>query len=295
MKVGRGISMVQVFAKKVWGLGIDKWPLLTFSSDGYRQSYLKRAEPDALVCLIATKGKNSKSEDKGRILGIVECGSALVNAESILLKVNGGKLEERTYENGKFKWPYGLSLERAWYFPDKPIAADVVGKLHFSSVRGCERLSDEAARRVLRLRRTEANPDIELFLPPPDLGNPSRKGGVAKPARGVPPAVSGYQVTRTKLTSFVYVLHFQETDIFKVGWAFDVEARAKDINQHIPSEVLPQQWEIFLWRRYDDQFQAYEAEQLLLRGPLKKYRTQGERVRIGERELRLIWDKFAGV
>ncbi|MGB8322435.1 MAG: hypothetical protein WCE52_05680 [Candidatus Acidiferrum sp.] len=262
--------MVQVFATKVWGLDFDGAPLLVFSKDGNRRSYLNRAEPDALVCLVATKGKNTKDDDKGKILGIVKCGSVLVNAESHLLKISGSKRAGRDYDDhGNFKWPYGLSLKRAWYFPDEPIAADVIGKLHFSSVSGCELLSDKAARRVLRERRTAAHlTDIELFAPPSK--NSRRKSGVAKPGRGPPPAVSGYQVTRTKMTSFVYVLHFQNMDIFKVGWAFDVEARAKDINQHIPSEVLRQQWEIFLWRRYSDQFQAYDAEQRLLRGPLKK-------------------------
>jgi hypothetical protein len=265
-----------------------------FSKEGNRKSYLNRANPGALVCLVATKGKNTKEEDKGRILGIVETGSALVNAESLILKMNGGKISRRDYdEHGNFKWPYGVSLKKAWYFPEKPIADDIIGRLNFSSVSGCELLSGEAARRVLRKKRTAAHlTDVELFPTPPDSKDPPLNDSKNKPARGVPPAVSGYQVTRTKMTSFVYVLHFQGTDIFKAGWAFDVVARARDINQHIPSEVLQQQWEVFLWRRYSDQFQAYGAEQRLLQGPLKKYRTQGERFKIGEKDLRLIWDKF---
>ena len=287
--------MVQVFATKVWGLDFDYWPLLTFPTDGYRKSFIKRTAENDLVCLVATKGNNTSLENKGRILGLVECGSALVNAESILLEINNGRpLPDRNYENGHFKWPFGISLKQAWYFPEKPIAAETIGNLDWSSVRGCQLLSNVDANRILRLKRVDAHlRDIGLFVPAarPEQAPRSPLTGTG-PALGVPPAVSGYQVTRTKTTSFVYVLKFQNTDIFKVGWAFDVEARAKDINQHIPTEILDQQWEIFLWRKYDNQFLAYEAEQRLLQGDLKKYRTIGERVKIAEKALRDIWAKF---
>jgi hypothetical protein len=284
--------MVQVFATKVWGLNFAAVPLLVFSKEGNRQSYLNRAEPGALVCLVATKGKNTRDEDRGKVLGIVEAGSVLVNAESLLL--DRGKIPKRDRdEDGRYKWPYGLSLQKAWYFSEKPVADKLIGKLHFSSVSGCELLSEKAARRVLREKRSDVRAtDLELFLRPANSRDPGRKNNGPKPALGVPPGVSGYQVTRRKMTSFVYILRFQNTDIFKVGWAFDVQARARDINQHIPSEVLDQQWEVFLWREYPDQFYAYDAEQRLLQGPLKKHRTRGERFTIGENALRSIWRKF---
>jgi len=285
--------MVQVFATKVWGLDFATWPLLTFPANGYRQSFLQKALDDDLVCFVATKGKNVNKGDKGRLLGVATVSSVMVNSESVLLKVRGDQpLDQRNYENGRFKWPFGLVLREAWYVPAKPVFDNVIGrKLKWSSVRGCEQLSPGEARAVLRLKRTPF--DLKnLGLAASVKLRPKTPPGPAVSAhrpKGIVPPTAGYQVMLRKMPAFVYVLSFQESDIFKVGWAFDVQARTKDINQHIPTEILQRQWEIFLWREYPDQFQAYAAEQSLLQGPLKKYWTKGERVKMGEDALRAIW------
>jgi hypothetical protein len=285
--------MVQVFATKVWGLDFATWPLLTFPTEGYRRSFLRKAHDDDLVCFVATKGKKVADDDKGKLLGVAKVSSVMVNSESVLRKIRGDQpLSQRNYENGRFKWPFGLVLREAWYVPMKPTFDNVIGrKLKWSSVRGCELLSPDEARTVLGLKRTPFDlKDLDLVAPikspaeTPTEPETSRHG-----PRGIVPPTAGYHVTHKKMTAFVYVLNFQESDIFKIGWAFDVEARAKDINQHIPSEILQRQWEIFLWRKFPDQFQAYAAEQSLLQGPLRKYWTKGERVKIGAGKLRAMW------
>jgi hypothetical protein len=282
--------MVQVFATKVYGYDPSKSPVLTFPTMGFLKAFKKKAEADALVCWVGTKGKETDEIYRGRILGIAECGSNVIDTESLLLKLNYGQpLASRNYRSGKFRYPYGITLKRAWEFPERPLAADVIGRLGWAAVRGCELLSEKVATRVLRLKKVKVPlPDVGLLLPGPPTSR--KKGEVpVKPSRAPPPTDSGYEVTREKKTAFVYIFRFERTNIFKVGWAFDVELRVNDINQHIPSEVLDQQWGIFLWNRYADQWKAYHAEQFLLNGPLKRYRTTGERVQIREKELRRIW------
>jgi hypothetical protein len=166
-------------------------------------------------------------------------------------------------------------LREAWTAEGKPVFEDVIGrKLKWSSVRGCELLKKREALKTLQLKKTVFNmPNVDLVAPNETPSGTTRREP-ATSGRGPVPTVAGYWVTRTEMTSYVYVLNFEGTDIFKVGWASDVDARAKDINQHVPSEILQRQWEIFLWRRYPDQFEAYAAEQKLLTGPSKNIRLK---------------------
>jgi hypothetical protein len=285
----------KVFVTKQWGVNFERNPLLVFSTFGYRQSFIDKADEDDFVCIVATKGKPSVKENAGRLLGIAQCDYRLVDSESLLLKLrNNEPFPSRDYKNGKYKWPFGVSLRQAWYFSDKPVFKTLFGRNpKMSSVRGCELLSSSEARTILGL------PRFEVPLPSINFGSSglptddSNKAFGRRGSNGVPPTTGGFFITRERMTAFLYVLKFQDTDIFKVGWAFNVDARANDINKHIPSEIFgDQNWKPILWRKFTDQFAAFSAEQRLLNGPLKGRRTEGERVKLGEQELRAIWTKF---
>jgi hypothetical protein len=84
-------------------------PLLVFSTTGFRRAFLWKAHDGDFVCFVATKGKNTAGDDKGRLLGIATVSSVMINAEGLLLKLGDDrKRNPVNYENGHYKWPFGI-------------------------------------------------------------------------------------------------------------------------------------------------------------------------------------------
>lgn len=88
--------------------------------------------------------------------------------------------------------------------------------------------------------------------------------------------------------AFVYGLRFGNRNIWKVGWAVHVGKRLKLINDHIPVEVIQEQWKLVYEEPMPSKRQAFAAEQRLLM-MLQRWRTRGERVNCTEKEFAAAW------
>lgn len=77
--------------------------------------------------------------------------------------------------------------------------------------------------------------------------------------------------------SFVYILQFGSNDVWKVGRAKDVSVRLRQINKHVPFEILSQKWWIFAKVKCASFRSAHLNEQHLL-SILEASRTVGERI-----------------
>jgi hypothetical protein len=83
-------------------------------------------------------------------------------------------------------------------------------------------------------------------------------------------------------------MRYGNSDVWKVGYAINVEARLIDINTHIPVEITRCQWMHFARHPWASPALAYRVEQSLL-AALAQYRTSGERVQCSEAELLTAW------
>lgn len=88
--------------------------------------------------------------------------------------------------------------------------------------------------------------------------------------------------------AFVYALRFGTYDIWKVGWAVDVKERLRQINSHIPHEVLKAHWSLEFQQSMPSKTRAFEVEQLVL-ASLAAHRTQGERMNCSQKVFLEAW------
>ena len=225
---------------------------------------------------------------RGRLLGIAEFSPIPIDASSLLDSAAFYELET----GGTAKWPPAVPIVRAWSFQPKLKLIDVLR----------EQLTFEATVRAIRLEADDAStvlalPKIELRLPQTSFLELLRAMTYAlqakEPSTGpVPIAWTGIVTRNADQEAWTYVMRFGQRDIWKIGHTEDLVARLSEINQHVPYEELEERWTIVLHRHWKSSYEAYEMEQKVFR-VLGAYRTEGERVRCPESELRNAWMQCA--
>jgi hypothetical protein len=197
-------------------------------------------------------------------------------------------------EHGRFRWPKAIVMIRAWRFEPQPRLLDVLAEqLPYNATPQAVELSSEDTRAVMALTA------VEVELPPSKVLTNARlldkALGAARPTTGPTPSSwnssTGRDVNRR---AFTYVLRFGKTDIWKIGHAVDVVERTKQVNWHIPPEVVPQTWRPILTQPWDNEVDAHAMEQRVLKA-LARNRTEGERVRCSESEVWSAWKAAIGI
>ncbi len=121
--------------------------------------------------------------------------------------------------------------------------------------------------------------------------------------RGPEPSIEniGYAVQRdAKRAAYTYAFRFDNMDIWKIGWAHDVQKRCADVNAHIPSELLEEidcaltpadaVWKRYKQCRWPTAHEAWHMEQTLL----DEFRSNiRERVRCTEPEFNHAWTRVS--
>lgn len=149
-------------------------------------------------------------------------------------------------------------------------------------------LTPEDARRITqantRLRR--AGQAKGKFV----LNETSLPHSGGQPTTGPRPAIWERLVKREIGPASVYVFRFAESPIWKIGFAGDVEARLREVNRHIPVELLGQRWTLIRRKLWPSSNLAYRMEQRILE-MLKAERTVYERVQCPEPIVEEAWQR----
>ncbi|MCW4463111.1 winged helix-turn-helix domain-containing protein [Sphingomonas sp. BT-65] len=141
-------------------------------------------------------------------------------------------------------------------------------------------LTVDGARALVARRHGAAGADVE--------GEVLSSEGFA-PTRGpVPVDWVGTIVRSTKSLCWTYAMQFGQTSIWKIGLACDVDGRARQLNQHIPHEVIQDKWMSAIRHPWNNAAEAYKMEQLILT-ELSDVRTAGERVRCCRERVDRAW------
>jgi T5orf172 domain-containing protein len=276
---------MKIFATRVWGFDPWHWPVVVFGREGDLKSLLARSSPGDRIILAATLDEERvEPQNRGRLLGMAEFGRRIVRTEEIVRREHMAPHD--LDETGRVKWPYALVITNAWTFPDLPGTVDVLGhQLPRNATSQAVLLGDDEALAIGRLRTApvELPPVVVKYRAVVDV----LRGG--KPTTGPTPTSVSFSVERAAdQPAFTYCLQFGKRDVWKIGHAIDPKQRLREVNTHVPSEVLGECWQIALTQGWDSSTDAFAMEQRVLKA-LHRFRTEGERVRCAWKEIDRAW------
>lgn len=283
---------MKVFITRVWGFDPARWPVITFGLEGNRDKLLNESSPGDRIVFVGTLREPTPESLRGRLLGMAEIGRIAVDTVDV---IGDDVRSSNDYdEAGRFRWPKAILMVRAWRFRPQPMLLDVLAEqLPYHATSQAIALFEADAKAVLALSVVEAEiPDTEALRKAQLLDSAlgaSRSTTGPKPSSWI--GETGRNVDRT---AFTYAFRFGNTDIWKIGHSVDVKERLKQVNWHIPSEVVPERWNVTLQQPWQTETDAYAMEQRVLQA-LKLKRTEGERVRCAEPELWSAWLAAIGV
>lgn len=277
---------MKIFITRVWGFDPSTWPVITFGLEGNRDNLLRDSAPGDRIVFVGTLREPTAESLRGRILGMAEIGRRAVNTLDVISP------EARTADdfdaNGSFKWPKAILMVKAWRFEPQPMLLDVLAEqLPYHATSQAVLLSPEDAASIMALTA------VEVLLPETDVLQKARLLDQAlsqgKPTTGPTPnswtGSTGRDVDRR---AFTYAFRFGNTEVWKIGHAVDVSERLKQVNQHIPTEIISQQWRPVMQHAWNSEVDAHGMEQRVFKA-LAEHRTAGERVRCHERVLMSAW------
>lgn len=278
--------MMKIFITRVWGFDPERWPVITFGLEGNRDELLQESSPGDRIVFVGTLREPTPEAMRGRLLGMAEIGRIAVDT----LEVIGDDVRgPHDYDEvGRFRWPKAVLMVNAWRFVPQPMLLDILAEqLPYHATPQAVLLSDEDAQAVLELPSAEVAIAASAALEKARLLHRALHG--SGPTTGpIPSSWSGATGRDVNRTAFTYALRFGTTEIWKIGHAVDIQERVKQVNWHIPSEIIPERWSLKFQQRWENETDAYGMEQRVL-GALVKHRTEGERVRCTEAELLSAW------
>ena len=283
---------MKVFAKYVWGFTPDTWPIVAFSQPGHLFRLLRESRPGDRVVFIGANNSNTpREEDRGRLLAMVEFGRDEINTLDVL-KQEDIRSENDYNKNGGFKWPKALAMTKAWRFTDDPLPLikDIIAeKLPPNSISQAIELNDSDTQAVLSLAKEQvALPQNEVIE---KLARKNERLSQNNATKGPVPSASSKGGQRSLGNpAFTYAFRFEDSNYWKIGYTGDIDKRLKDVNKHIPVDLLKQSWKRKFKHRSSSETGAYNMEQRVL-ALLIKYRKQGEMVECSETILLSAWAK----
>ena len=109
-----------------------------------------------------------------------------------------------------------------------------------------------------------------------------------QPTTGPRPTSWEQTVKREIGPASAYLFRFAASAVWKIGFASDVQARLRDVNRHIPVELLGQRWMLIHTKLWPSADMAYRMEQRILE-LLTAKRTVYERVQCPEPIIEEAW------
>ena len=235
---------------------------------------------------IGTTGKQTKEEERDRLLGLVKVDSTHVFTQNL---VEPQKWASHLADNdGQPKWPYGLPITEAWEFVDSPLPEEKAvlprlrnDHLDMKMAVNYEQLTPEEQERVLALPRNRvakiySSAEIETARARQTLRANLRAGG-SSPG---PTPITGSRTVGWKVQPAKFYcmeleggLAFEVAGIsrsvketrriYKLGWAIDPDLRRRALNFSMPN-MNSLGWKVVFTQAAATQLDAYKIEQVVL-------------------------------
>ena len=277
---------MRIFITRVWGFDPERWPVITFSLEGNRDRLLKESSPGDRIAFVGTLREPTPEPMRGKLLGMAEIGRIPVDTVDV---IGDDVRSSHDYdEEGQFRWPKAIPMVRAWRFTPPPMLLDVLEEqLPYHATSQAVALSRVDADAVLKLDTTPATlPELDSIANAKLLDQALAAGN---PTTGPKPSSWTREASRdVEREAFTYAFRFGSSDIWKIGHTVDVSERLKQVNCHIPTEVILEAWNAVYRQRWESETDAYAMEQRVLKA-LDHHRTEGERVRCSEEQIWSAW------
>lgn len=272
---------MKIFAKRDWDFDPTEWPVISFRNAGDRDNLLRAVEVGDQIVTIGTLTEQTPNAKRGRLLGIAEIVRTAVNTESVVrFEVSDTRLFD---EEGRFRWPHSILITKARRFNPQPFLQEVLeDQLRRDATVRAVQLSEKDAAAVLSL------PYVDIEIPRTRIRDRSDVSPRRPTTGPVPSTWQGSAGRDINRAAYTYVCRFGQHRIWKVGHAVDLDARLKELNKHIPPEIIPTPWSYLFNQKWPSEKAAYDMEQRVLRSP-QLQRTCGEMVRCDEEVMRVAW------
>jgi hypothetical protein len=249
-----------MYMTKVWRFPTPAGPL-QFGKQGWRENARRKLKDGDLVAIVATHGHPSPPEKQGRLLGLVEptreCCSTLdygMDDPSIAIPED--------FKDGRLRLPYGLIIRRACLFPEPPLFTEISSrKFSMDSAAGIVPLSADEVSRIERL----ANEDIPLRQ---NVRERARLEGWDEARRrgAIPTSTRRGVMHMRQAPAQTYLMEIEGArDTYKIGWAFDAKARAREFNKTSLPALGGLRYTLKRFDSWDTAREAFKMEQALLR------------------------------
>jgi hypothetical protein len=155
---------------KVWGRPREPaTEALLFNSEGYRDVALQRLRPGDIVVYLTSDATAADPMVRGHVSGAVEIEGRPILAEELGIPDRANPVDFR--EDGRFRWPYGITISRAWRVVDKESNDNLIPGHREKGLQGAatihEMSLDEVARfQSLRVEEqvSDGSPSADVFL-----------------------------------------------------------------------------------------------------------------------------------
>ncbi len=281
---------MKVFIKRFWGFGVH-WPVVSFGQRGSLDALIAQSQPGDLMAFVGTLGEETLAAERGRLIGLAEFGRSRIHSRQALPPETFAAAPKGP--TGDIKWPHAVVMTRAWNFTDSPLPmmTEVLGRqLPMSAISNAVPLSAAEQERVLALPRAEFNVAVTqaIWDEREAIATTVGPGGTMGP---IPSSFTTTVIKDTFKEASTYAFRFAAKNVWKIGWAHDTVERLRDLNTHVPSEVLDnQRWGGGWTQKWASAEQAYAMEQRVLAmfGEDRKY---GERVHCTQEQIESAWRK----
>ena len=251
-----------VYLTKTWGFDSPSGPLV-FRQNGSRKSARSVLKDGDLVVIVGTMTSPTLIEQRGKILGLMEPTKEIANTLDYDLVTFPDHFDEGANTAGPSHWN---CAERGNFWSQEPCSlpyrpassvrfrtgdctADTAKRPNIGApARGGWRLLHQSIRTKTRIDLEGPDSARKKAAPPPT----TRRNGIMHMRR---------------MSAFTYAMEIEHASqsAFKIGWAFDHKARARQFNLSSLPKLGGLRYKIRLERLWDTAFDAFRMEQWLLR------------------------------
>lgn len=251
--------MAQFFWTKVWGRpGEPANSALLFNSENVRDEALQTLSQGDVVVYLTSDATEADPLMKGRVCGAVEIDGDKVLAADLGIEDRARPVDFR--KDGRFRWPYGISIQRAWRVVDTKSNDNLIPKHADKGIQGAATIHEmhpSEIQRFLSLRVHENFDDDNTETRPvpfaTSLKRPWRQKEGERSATNVSPGTDLY----------VAVVSDSFGTTFKVG-SGKADDRLAQMNLFRRGSLREPLWSIILQCEFETVEKARSAEDQMI-------------------------------
>lgn len=247
------------FWTKVWGVpDVPANDAIAFNSERTRDAVLAEIKPGDIVVYLTSDATEADAMMRGRVSGAVEVSDPPEPVMVEDLRKEGRTRPEDYRQDGRFRWPYGITISRSWRAVDQEANDALIPDHAAKGIQGAATIHEmrpEEIQRFLRLRVVEqvegATVDRQPFST--SLRRPWRQKAGPRAGAEITPGCQFY----------VAVIHDSHGMTFKAGSGKSAD-RLVELNRYRRGAQGETLWSIYQVWDFDTVDGARAAEDHLL-------------------------------